>query len=309
VPGTHGDTGDSVNNLRRFYHSFVPAVPSRSVSTARRQSYVEEISALGGIRDHALRRAFAAVPREAFLPRGPWMIEAADGSCYASQDDDPDRILHAVGVVLDPTRFLHSANPARIARALQATKFRPGQTVFHVGAGLGYYSAIMAELVGPTGKVIAAEIDPEFADQARRNLAPWTNVEVVGDALAVDPPALDVLYASCGMATIPGKWLAALGADSRLTFPLTGEARWGFQFALRRRGTTPWFDAKVLSTVLFYPCSGLQQNAAPAALKVALSNGRGPRVRGLRLDAHPVDETCWLHGADCCLTTAKPGIE
>jgi protein-L-isoaspartate O-methyltransferase len=38
--------------------------------------------------------------------------------------------------------------------------------VAHVGAGLGYYSAILAEVVGSTGEVTAIEIDPGLAERA-----------------------------------------------------------------------------------------------------------------------------------------------
>jgi protein-L-isoaspartate(D-aspartate) O-methyltransferase len=272
----------------------------------RRHAYAAELAALGGIGDQAVLRAFATVPREAFLPAGPWLIEAIDGSCYRTEDTDTDRILHGVGVVLDAQRTLHCANPARVGRAIQATEFRRGQTVLHVGAGLGYFSAVMAELVGPEGRVIAAEIDADLASQARRNLMPWSNVEVVGDALSLDLPELDVIFASCGMATIPRKWLDALRADGRMTFPLTGELWLGEQFSVQRRGNTPWFDAKALGGVVFYPCMGLQDKVYAAALKAALMKGCTSAVRGLRTDKHAAGAECWLHGDGWCLTTAEP---
>lgn len=45
----------------------------------------------------------------------------------------------------------------------------PGMTVADVGAGTGYYSRCIAELVGPTGKVYAVDVQPEMCmRQARR---------------------------------------------------------------------------------------------------------------------------------------------
>ena len=68
-----------------------------------------------------------------------------------------------------------------------------GDHVIHVGAGQGYYSAILAEIVGPTGRVTAIEIDPDLAMKARRNLASdWPQATVVaadGFAYRADAPA------------------------------------------------------------------------------------------------------------------------
>jgi tRNA A58 N-methylase Trm61 len=45
-----------------------------------------------------------------------------------------------------------------------------GEHVLHLGCGTGYYTAIAAELVGPTGKVTAIEIDAALAQKARAAL-------------------------------------------------------------------------------------------------------------------------------------------
>src|SRR5579859_3611353 len=162
----------------RAAHAIVAAAMSRH------QLYAEEIAALTGARSPALLRALATVRREDFLPPGPWLIESLDGIYYRSEDADPRHVLHGVGVAIDPERMLNNANPVKFATQMQLAEPKPGETVFHVGAGLGYFSALFAEMVGPSGRVIAAEIDPVLVEQARANLAPWKQVEVIGDALA-----------------------------------------------------------------------------------------------------------------------------
>jgi protein-L-isoaspartate(D-aspartate) O-methyltransferase len=111
----------------------------------QRARFAEELAALCGLRSEALLQAFRTVPREDFLPPGPWMIEGMDGACFPSLDDAPARILHAVGVVLSRSgqQPLHCANPAPVAKALQNTALHSGDRVLHVGAGLGYFSAIL----------------------------------------------------------------------------------------------------------------------------------------------------------------------
>jgi protein-L-isoaspartate O-methyltransferase len=42
-----------------------------------------------------------------------------------------------------------------------------------LGCGVGYFTAIMAEVVGADGSVIASEVDPALAAAAPENLAGW----------------------------------------------------------------------------------------------------------------------------------------
>jgi len=43
----------------------------------------------------------------------------------------------------------------------------PGQTVVDIGCGLGYFSIALASIVGPNGKVIALDIQPQMIQRAR----------------------------------------------------------------------------------------------------------------------------------------------
>ena len=76
----------------------------------------------------------------------------------------------------------------------------------HVGAGTGYYSAVLAEIVGRKGRVTAVEIDPSLAERARENLAPgWPQAAVVaadGFAFRPDRPA-DAIVVNAGVSHFP----------------------------------------------------------------------------------------------------------
>ncbi len=52
-----------------------------------------------------------------------------------------------------------------------ARTVKPGMVVADVGAGYGYYSVLLADLVGPDGHVYAVEPDAEAASWLRRSLA------------------------------------------------------------------------------------------------------------------------------------------
>lgn len=74
--------------------------------------------------------------------------------------------------------------PKVVGRMLQALAIRPGDTILEIGAGTGYVTACLARL---GGRVLAIEIEPDLAQQARDNLRALglDRVEIeVGDGLA-----------------------------------------------------------------------------------------------------------------------------
>ena len=71
-----------------------------------------------------------------------------------SKLDDPAR-----------TRYL----PARII--LVEAGLRPGQTFLDIGAGTGYFSFPAAEIVGGTGRVIAADVSGEMLEEIEKRAA------------------------------------------------------------------------------------------------------------------------------------------
>ncbi|WP_270934763.1 FkbM family methyltransferase [Falsiroseomonas oryzae] len=50
-------------------------------------------------------------------------------------------------------------------------RIRPGQVAWDVGANLGYYALLMADLVGPGGRVLALEPNPRLALLCERSLS------------------------------------------------------------------------------------------------------------------------------------------
>jgi ubiquinone/menaquinone biosynthesis C-methylase UbiE len=67
------------------------------------------------------------------------------------------------------------------SRAIAALSLRPGQAVADVGAGSGYYTLLLADAVGPGGRVYATDIQPEMLALIRKKIdaKPVGNVELL----------------------------------------------------------------------------------------------------------------------------------
>jgi SAM-dependent methyltransferase len=70
----------------------------------------------------------------------------------------------------------HEVWRTRVLDAFRRAPIEPGQTIIDVGAGPGFVTAEVSELVGPSGKVIALERAPHFVTELRARDLP--NVEV-----------------------------------------------------------------------------------------------------------------------------------
>jgi protein-L-isoaspartate(D-aspartate) O-methyltransferase len=122
------------------------------------------VAAAAGIpkNDGRLVSAFALTPRERFVGPGPWKVFTAHGY-IETPSDDPALLYQDVVVALAPERAINNGQPVLHALCLAALHVKEGETVVHVGAGTGYYTAILSKLAGPTGSVIAYEIEQDLA--------------------------------------------------------------------------------------------------------------------------------------------------
>ncbi|WP_246679064.1 MULTISPECIES: hypothetical protein [unclassified Mesorhizobium] len=109
-----------------------------------RRAYAKQITAAGRIVDERVETAFAEVPREDFLGPGPWPIFRMRKAYVPTPTADPVYLYtnDIVGIV--PERHINNGQPSLHAFLLSQAAPRPGEHIVHVGAGAGYYSAIMA---------------------------------------------------------------------------------------------------------------------------------------------------------------------
>jgi protein-L-isoaspartate(D-aspartate) O-methyltransferase len=281
----------------------------------RRQVFAEDIQTCCNLQTPALVNALAAVPREAFLGPGPWLIigEGDMGrGARRTPDDDPRHVYHNVAIAIDPERQLFNGAPGVIASAIDALALRPGDHVLHIGAGLGYYSALIAQTVGPTGRVIALEIDETLAAGARQNLSalPWVEVR---QGNAVDPlvERLDAILVNAGVTHPLDTWLDALAPHGRMVLPLTatfslmGPIGKGPMLLLSGPAADGSFDVRPVTIVAIYSAVGLRDDTLNEALGKALMKAPFAALKRLRRDPHDAEPSCWLHTAGCCFSTAS----
>jgi protein-L-isoaspartate(D-aspartate) O-methyltransferase len=268
--------------------------------SAARRSYAEELKYVAHIRSDAVVRAFAKVPREKFVGPGPWRIPWGEEH-WTTEDDDPKHLYHNVLVAIDPARGLNNGQPGFLAYLIDALELKAGEHVAHIGCGTGYYSAILAEVVGKKGRVTAVEIDQELAARAKRNLSPWRQVSVVAaDGSRCRLDMVDALLINAGATHPAAMWLEALAPGGRMVLPLTIEKKSGSVLKVTR--LTRGYSARFIGAVGIFPCTGARSRHANHRLKAAFQSGTQNTVRSLRRDQHNANRMCWLHGTDFCLS-------
>jgi len=275
-----------------------------------RRFYAEEIQLAANVTSPALVEAFARVPREKFLGSGPWHIAVPDlltGSVQyvPTPDADPRRVYHNVVIVLDRSRDLTNGQPGTLAHYINALELSPGDSVYHMGAGAGYYTAIMAEVVGPSGKITASEVHSELGLLAKQNLANWSNVKIHSvDGSQFDPGECDAILINAGVTHPLPLWLDRLREGGRLLVPITVPMgpNLGKGVMLKVTRHTNGYAAHYVSFVAIYSAIGIRDQRLEPALGQALAMGGLMKVKSIRRDRHAPNDNCVVHGTDICLS-------
>jgi len=217
-----------------------------------------------------------------------------------------------VVVAIDPVRGLNNGQPSFLAFCIDSLDLGVGQRVIHIGCGVGYYTAIMAETVGASGYVLGVEIDPELAARARENLSHLPQVEIShADGSTLSPVEFDAIFVNAGVTELKRGWLEALAPRGRMLVPLTTHfdnaqnAEVGLGKILKLVRKPNGFSAQLVSDVGIYNCTGARAIETHEALRISLARDDTDAVQSLRLDVHKVDSNCWLHTHSFCLSTLK----
>jgi protein-L-isoaspartate(D-aspartate) O-methyltransferase len=167
------------------------------------------------------------VPREHFLP------DLAPADVY--RDDAVVTRRDAAGL---PTSS--SSQPSIMAIMIEQAGLRPGDRVLEVGAGTGYNAAVMREVVGPQGRVVTLDIQPDVAREAEAHLraAGYGDVVVAaadGGYGYADGAPYDCIMVTASVSDVSPHWRAQLREGGVLVLPLRVRTQ-GLSVAFERRG-------------------------------------------------------------------------
>ena len=283
-----------------------------------RAAYAKQILAAAlVVGDVRLEAAWSATRREDFLGVGPWWILRGFRDYRATPEADPVYLYTNDLVGILPERNLNNGQPSLHAHLIHQAAPTEGEHVVHIGTGTGYYTAILAHLVGSSGRVTGIEYEPELAARAKTNFAACSNVEIVeGDGTLVSFDEADVIYVNAGCTQPTESWLDRLADGGRLILPMTSDqgflanalalanapervARAGAVFRIERRGKD--YLACWISAVAIFPCAGSRDEVSERALADAFANGGWQKVTRLHRDQEIAEERCWLRGSGWCL--------
>ncbi len=277
-----------------------------------RRYFAEEIQACCGLQSGSLVEALASVRREDFLGSGPWLIMGMDMSmslqARQTPDADPRHVYHNVSIAIDTKKQLFNGQPGTVCMWLDAIGLKPGERILHIGCATGYYTALIAKMAGPKGRVIAFEVERDLARRAKENLAIFDWVEVrEADASAGVPGDLDAILVNAGATHALPAWLDALRPEGRMILPLTFSPP-GMPQNIGKGGVllitrnAEGFAARFISPVAIYSCVAIRNLSLNEALQNAFTKGTWFNVKRLRRDAHEAGSTCWLHADGFCLS-------
>jgi protein-L-isoaspartate(D-aspartate) O-methyltransferase len=189
-----------------------------------RQAMVDDLVRRRIIRTPAVEHAFRSVARHEFLPK-PFALPRDPLLTEFTQTDDPRRVYADTLVGLKPAKKINCGQPSAVAMQIEQLQAADGMRVLHIGTGSGYYTAILAELVGERGTVVGVEYEEDLAEMSAAFLArgAYTTVTIrQGDgALGVPEAApFDRILVSAGAADVVPAWIVQLADDGRLVFPL-----------------------------------------------------------------------------------------
>lgn len=156
-----------------------------------------------------LQAAFDAAPRAHFLPpdqRANAHIDAPLTIGYGATNSQPSTVRYMLGL-LDT---------------------QPGDGALDVGSGSGWTTALLGELVGPTGSVIGVDIVEALVEMGRANLGgarPWVRVELSQPGILGWPAGApyDRILVSADGGRLPGELEDQLAPGGRMVAPVAHE--------------------------------------------------------------------------------------
>ena len=174
-----------------------------------RESLIKELIREGYLKTPAIVEAFRVIDRKDFVT--PEMA----GFAYLNQ---------ALPIGEGQT----ISQPLTVAFMIELLDPKPGEKILDVGAGSGWQAALLAQIVGEQGKVIAVERIAELKKFTEQNLEKYQLVSkgivkiIEGDAsqgFSEEAP-FDKIIAAAAAKSIPEAWKSQIRVGGRIVAPL-----------------------------------------------------------------------------------------
>ena len=174
-----------------------------------KQKLIEDLINDGYLKTPQIIKAFEKIDRKDFVP------EDLKNSAYLNQPL--------------PIGFNQTiSQPLVVAFMLELLEPRSDEKILDVGAGSGWQTALLAEIVGENSKVVAIERIPELKAIAEQNIAKYNFIEkgivdlVVGDGSQGFESAspFDKIIAAAAAPEIPQAWKSQLNIGGRIVAPV-----------------------------------------------------------------------------------------
>lgn len=175
------------------------------MSLEQNQLFIQHLQQAGRINTPSIVEAFRAIDRADFVPLD------YRGAAYL---DEPVPIGEG----------MTTSQPSTIAFMLEKLQAQAAQKVLEIGTGSGYLTALLAKIVGPTGRVYSIEYFPNLKEFAENNLEKYnfTNIELLGGDGKMglpDQAPFDLIVSSAEAKKIPPAWKKQLKIGGKILTP------------------------------------------------------------------------------------------
>jgi len=173
------------------------------------ENFVENLISQGWLKTERIISAFLKIKRKDFLPKDLENLAKLDGAL--------------------PIGFGQTiSQPLVVAFMIELLQPKEGEKILDVGSGSGWTSALLAEIVGEKGKVIAIERISKLVEFGRKNVEKYNFVKerrvkfVLGDGskgYEIEAPFDKILASACAK-SLPLAWQKQLKIGGRIVAPI-----------------------------------------------------------------------------------------
>ncbi|CAN7319962.1 protein-L-isoaspartate O-methyltransferase family protein [Pararhizobium sp. LjRoot238] len=269
-----------------------------------RDAFAIQLLAKCGLENNlGLLSAFKNVKREEFIGEPPWLIVGDDG-LIPIESQDPVVLYQDELFALKRELQLNNGRPSLHAFALNALAPKEGEVVAHIGAGTGYYTAVLSQLVGSAGRVIAVEYDRSLYERAKIALQDYTNVDVIcADGREFPEREVNCIYVNFAVLNPAESWIENLADGGRAIIqigPRFKDAEGNLQgfthpgSALLIYRVKSEFHVTWLGHTSFTFCQGEFDSSDEERLRSAFENGGVEHVNRLFWKSNPSKRNFWF---------------